>query len=369
MTPVKEGFETLTAPIREGFEKLKDVLDTEVKNPFASVDAPAPAGLSGHRVPPKTDADLIDGIRNAKKTGEPHPGLREPGFEAANRPPDLAGMTGKDQKVVRMVADKHGVKVHMRPSNPDAERWVSSGKAHPKPEALKTKTIDADDVHLGYDKDSKGLVACREPKPPNPADIPPEKLADVNKRYEQRLKEFNDEATHLRDLEAEGKIKWDKDTGIITDAKTGKPFAGDNDAFAYTDAVTGKPVSPFTQRQINRDLQAHGATMHNEHVGWDYSRLPDTPQKGGAPSSLIPEVPATGVPQSDFAKAAGIDAKILNGHTRGVAGAKPLNSFNPLSGKWETNWYKGDTVRSFADPVKDASGKIVDFVRKGAGGS
>jgi len=133
--------------------------------------------------------------------------------------------------------------------------------------------------------------------------------------------------------------------------------------------VTGKPVSPFTQRQINKDLQAHGATMHNEHVGWDYSRLPDTPRKGGAPSSLFPDVPATGVPQSDFAKAAGIDAKILNGHTRGVAGAKPLNSFNPLSGKWETNWYKGDTVRSFADPVKDASGKIVDFVRKGAGGS
>jgi hypothetical protein len=368
-TPVREGFETLTTPIREGFEKLKDVLDTEIKNPFASVDAPAPAGISGHRVPPKTDGQLVDEITAAKTSGKPHPGLKEPTFEAADLPPDLAGMTVKDQKVVRMVADKHGVKVHMRPTNPDAAEWVNSGKAHPKPEALKTKTINADDIELGYDPDSKGLTACKEPRLPDPAKVAPEKLPDLDKRYQERLKEFNDEASHLRDLEAQGKIKWDKDTGIITDAKTGKPFAGDNDSFAYTDAVTGKPVSPFTQRQINKDLQAHGTTMHNEHVDFDYSHLDDTVPKGGSTVPAGTSTPGIEPPLSDFAKAAKVDGKILNGHTQGVQGAKPLNTYDPLKGDWGTSWYKGDNVRSFVDPVKDTTGKIINFFKKGTGGS
>jgi hypothetical protein len=365
-TPLREGFERLTSPIREGFEKLKDVLDTEIKNPFASVETPAPAGLSGHRIPPKTDAQLLDEIDKVKATGEPHPGLKDAKFDAADLPPDLAGMTVKDQKVVRMVADKHGVEIHMRPTNPDAEKWISSGKAHPKPEALKAKTIDADDVHLGYDENSKGLVACKEPKPPNPADIPPDRLAKVNERYEQRLQEFKDQSEHFRQMEAEGKITWDKDTGIITDAKTGKPFAGDNDMFAVTDAATGKPVSPFTQRQVLKDLEANGTIVHPDHVSFDYSKLPDTPPAGGA-QPLVP-----GAPQSEFSKAAGIDTKILNGHTQGVAGAKPLNTYNPLNGNWGTSWYKGPAQRSFVEAVKVTENnveKVIGYIRKGAGGS
>jgi hypothetical protein len=164
--------------------------------------------------------------------------------------------------------------------------------------------------------------------------MPDDQWARLNDRYDQRMKEFADQADHLKELEQQGKIKWDQETGIVTDARTNKPFAGDNDPFAYTDAVTGKPVSPFTVNQINKDLQANGATLHNEHVNWDYSKLPDTPAAPGA--------------GSDFSNAAAIDSKILNGHTQGVAGAKPLNTYNPLSGKWETNWYSGDTTRTFS---------------------
>jgi hypothetical protein len=263
-------------------------------------------------------------------------------------------------------ADKHGVNINMRPTNPDAEKWIQNGSAHPKPEALKAKTINADDVHLGYDENSKGLVACREPKPPNPADVPPDRLAAVNERYEKRLQEFKDEAEHFRQMEAEGKIKWNKESGIITDAKTGKPFAGDNDLFSITDP-TGKPVSPFTQRQVIKDLEANGTIVHPDHASFDYSHLPDTPPAGGG------QVPVPGAPQSQFSKTAGIDTKILSGHTQGAKNAEALNTYNPLTGKWETNWYKGPTQRSFVQSVtkKGADGieKVVGYIKKGTGGS
>lgn len=365
---IKEGLETVTTPIKEGFEKVKDVLNTEIKNPFAAAATDLPPGLSGYRVPPKTEGELFDAVQNARK-GEPAPGLSDVSFKPAGKPPDLDGMTVRDQKVVRMVADKHGVDVHMRPTNPESRKWIESGNAHPKPEALKTKTIDADDVQLGFSEDSKGLVACREPvKPPEikPPDMPDDQFARLQQRYDQRVKEFGDQADHLRDLQQQGRIKWDEKTGIITDARTGKPFAGDNDPFAYVDSVTKKPVSPYTVNQINKDLQANGATLHNEHVNWDISGKSNTPGVGGA--------------QSDFSTAAAIDNKILKGHSASIPdpatgqmipnpGAKPLNTYNPLSGKWETNWFTGDTRRSFAEPVTDAAGKITGYLNKAGGGT
>jgi len=365
---IKEGLETVTTPIKEGFEKLKDVLDTEIRNPFAAAATDLPPGISTFRPPPKTEGELFDAVRNARK-GEPAPGLSDVSFKPAGKPPDLDGMTVRDQKVVKMVADKHGVDVHMRPTNPESQKWIESGNAHPKPELLKTKTIDADDVQLGFSEDSRGLVACREPvKPPEikPPDMPDDQFARLNDRYNQRLKEFTNEAEHLRDLQQRGGIKWDEKTGIITDARTGKPFAGDNDPFAYVDSVTKKPVSPYTVNQINKDLQANGATLHNEHVNWDLSGKSNTPGVGGA--------------QSDFSTAAAIDNKILKGHSASIPDpatgqmipnpdAKPLNTYNPLSGKWETNWFTGDTRRSFAEPVTDAAGKITGYINKAGGGT
>ena len=248
-------------------------------------------------------------------------------------------MTARDQKVFKAVADKYGVKPLVRPGNEDGVEWIRSGKAHPKPEALKSKTITSEDTRLGFGSDQKGLTACKKPSlPERTPDMTDNQWTSLNKRYTERIKDFNDQAPHLVELEKAKKISWDRNTGLITDAKTGKPFAGDNDVFGYVDAVTGKPVSPFTQNRINQDLQASGATMHDEHLGWDYSKVSDVPPQGGG--------------ASEFSTKAGIDTKILNAHTEG---GKPLNTYNPLTGKWEKMWYTGGTQRTYVDVVAEGT--------------
>lgn len=322
---------TSMTSVKDGLTKLKNVLSTEIKNPFAAQKG----GLSTLRTPPKTTGEIIKDIQRAKTTGQPSPGLDDVSFKPADLPPDLAGTTVRDQKVIRMVSDKYGVNAHVRPTKAGAAKKLINGEAHAKPEPLKTKAIDADDLELGFDEKSQDLVGCKKPSLPSkkPPDMSDKKWSDVNKRYDQRMQEYKDQASNLKKMEKDGLIKWDRDSGVITDAKTGKPFVSDNDMFAYTDPVSGKPVSKFTTNQINKELQAHGSTQHNEHANWDYSKYSKTPGSGGE--------------QSAFEKASGIDSKILNSHTQGATNAKPLNTYNSLTGRWETSWYSGSGTRNF----------------------
>jgi len=207
---------------------------------------------------------------------------------------------------------------------------------------IKNKTInDIDSKHLGFPGgDQRGLAACKSPKPlppQRPADMAPKEWRDVKKRWVQREREFRDNKDHLTQMEKEGKIEWDKDTGIIygknSNGTRGKPYTGDNDAFGFVDPVTGKPVSPTVNNAINQDLQKLGVTKHNEHLGWDYSHSSKTPAAPGA--------------QSEFGMKQGIDNKIMNGH---APGGEPLNTYNPLEAAknpgdpqagWSTSYWTG----------------------------
>ena len=279
----------------------------------------------------------------AKPTGKPSlktvsaetPGLKldNNSFKEAGLPPDLRGMPVRDQKAIRSVCDKYGVKAHMRPTNPDSKVWLESGRAHPKPEMIKSKTINQLDVELGYPKENIGTVGCRRPDPlpaAKPAGMDDVHWASLQKRHTQRMTEFTDQAGKLKHLEKEGKIVWDQKTGIIYNKQTMKPYCGDHDTFALVDAVSGKPVSPRMNEQINRELQSLGATQHPEHVGWDYSGLSNKVPDGAAPGAQSPR---------DIAEA--IDKKILSGHGEG---GEALNTYDPLRGEqgsWTTNWWKG----------------------------
>jgi hypothetical protein len=119
------------------------------------------------------------------------------------------------------------------------------------------------------------------------------------------------------------------------------PFAGDHDVLAYTDAVSHKPISPFTANRMNQQLQDLNVTNHNHQTDWNFSSLSDTPPPGGG--------------ASPFSKAATVDSRVLNGCTEG---GKPLETFNPLSGKWESNWYTGSTQRTFVQAAQ-VDGKTV----------
>jgi hypothetical protein len=316
-----------------------------VKVPGGRVPGSTVAGPKGTNVTSKINTQVAKApkVPSVPKTPKsPYPGIKNPNFKPAGKPPDLRGMTTKDQKGLKMICDKHGVKANMRPTTKYAKTHLDKGTAQPKPEMIKNKTInDIDAKHLGFPKgDQKGLVACKSPKPlpkTKPPEMTKQEWRDVKKRWIQREREFRDNKKYLEKLEGEGKIEWDKKSGIIygknAQGGRGKPYTGDNDAFSFTDPVTGKPVSPTVNNQINQDLKKLGVTQHNEHLGWDYSGAPKTPTTPGG--------------RSKFQVNQGIDKKILNGHG---PGGEPLNTYNPLnSGKqpgnpndgWDTSYWTG----------------------------
>lgn len=293
----------------------------------------------------KSPKDLLDDITRRQNTGHTYPGLPDPTFKPSGLPPKIAGMPIKDQKAVRMVCDKHGVKGYMRPTNPlpEGSPWKGEGKTNWKPELVKQKTVNGiDKDYLGFPPGNEGIASCKKPldlPKTKPDGIDDKKWAAIQKRYDQRLKEYNDAMKHKDHFKEIG-LEWDPDTGLIKDMSNGKPFAGDHDAFVFVDAVTGKPVSPFTNQQINQDLQKAGATLHNEHMNW--------------------QVPGDKT---------NIDTDVLNKHVEGMPGSEPLNVYSPLdqppgptgNPQWGSEWYTGQTNRNVSEylPSSASPGDVV----------
>jgi len=340
--------------ISNGLKKISNVFNTKIKWPGGSGAPKVPGKVPTSSITGPKGTNVSSKINNQvakapkvpnvpKDPKSPYPGIKKPSFTNAGKPPDLRGMTPKDQKGLKMICDKNGVQANMRPTTKYAKQHIENGTAQPKTEIIKNKTInDTDAKHLGFPgKDNKGLAACKSPNPlpkQKPSNVKTnQEWRDIKKRWVQREREFRDQKNYLDKAEKDGKLEWDKDSGIIygknPDGTRGKPFTGDNDAFSFTDAVSGKPVSPTVNNQINQELQKLGVTQHNEHLGWDYGNLPKTPGATGG--------------QSKFGTAQGIDNKILNGH---APGGEPLNTYNPLnSGQqpgnptdgWGTSYWTG----------------------------
>ena len=318
-------------------KKLVDVLTKQRRSPFASKVQPPPK-IPGKVSPRPTRAEVTDRLKQYKAAqSRATPGLEidESSFKPAGKPADLRGVPLRDQKAIQMVSHKHGVKAQFRPTNPDSKPWLETGRGHPKPEMLKTKTISRKyDTRLGFSEDKVGTVACKKPVMPSkrPPDFTDAEFRELKERFLERSAEYLDQEAKLDALVNKGKISWNKQTGDIVNPKTGKPFAGDNDAFGFVDAVTGKPVSPTVNRQINQDLQNLGATTHGEHLAWDYSKLSKVPEAGAPPGA-----------QSPYDIASGIDKKILGKHQQG---GEALNTYNPLDGDkggWSTSYWNGGT--------------------------
>ena len=324
-------------------KRLVEIGGDQAGEKFMKQAAGKQGAAAGGKAAAKSSEAAARTAQVAKPAGKPSlktvsaetPGLKidNSSFKEAGLPPDLRGMPARDQKSIQAVCDKYGVKAHMRPTNPESSAWLQSGRAHPKPEMLKAKTINQLDVELGYPKENIGTVGCRKPDPlpaSKPANMPDAHWNSLQKRHSQRMTEYTDQIAKLKHLEKEGKIVWDQKTGIIYNKQTMKPYCGDHDTFAIVDAASGKPVSPRMNEQINREFQSLGATQHNEHVGWDYSGLSDKVPDGSIPGAQSPR---------EIAEA--IDRKILSGHGEG---GEALNTYDPLRGEkggWTTNWWEG----------------------------
>ena len=333
-----------------GFTKLRNGLNTEIRWPGRVPRVPKSPSIGQIRGMGRNELNqkLADRARTRltmrqvkarQQTGSHYPGVKNPKFQNAGKPADLRGMTMRDNKGMRMICDKNGVQAHVRPSTKYARAHLDNKTALAKTEMIKTKTINDLDEALGFPGgNQKGLSACKKPTlpPRRPAGMSKRQWRNLRTRHAQRSAEFRDQSKYLTKLEGEGKITWDRRSGIVYDKATGKPFTGDNDAFAFTDAVTGKPVSPYTNARINQELQGLGVTQHNEHLGWNYNHLSRTPGANGG--------------SSKFATAQGIDQKIMNSH---APGGEALNTYNPLNfdasrgygetNGWGTSWWTGGT--------------------------
>ena len=87
---------------------------------------------------------------------------------------DIFGVTRDQRKAIQKIADDNGVVITFRSRNPVSVKLLREGKAYPKPQALKHKTVNKIDIeYLGYRKDAFGTLEMVEP---------PAGLLDVNGR-------------------------------------------------------------------------------------------------------------------------------------------------------------------------------------------
>jgi len=243
-------------------------------------------------------------------------------------------MVPRDVRGFQEAAEMGDAIVVVRKGNDAGLDVIQSKAAHPKSMDIKAKSIDDVDVDLGFNDTqalrgrgtNEGLVACKKPKlPDNFDDLPLERQGELLERFGDRMDEFRKLEPELNQMVKDGKIEWDPDTGIIRNAKDGRPYAGDNDTFIYLDPDTGQPLNPLRNNTMNRTLQQNGTTLHNEHMGWDYD---------GYRSSN----------PGKYDQYMGIDEKILSKH-KDKGG---LIAYNPRTKQWYEVGYDGPTTRDYA---------------------
>ncbi len=209
---------------------------------------------------------------------DPPPTTSELGFQKETGTP-----VGSQRKLAAL-ARENGVLLDVRPTNPEAPARLAEGHL-PKPEAIKAKSINELDTHLGFRAEDKGLVGYRMPDMPDLERVPAAQRDDVMKRYHERAAEFADLGPTMTDLQRtpdsrsmdhhglKGTVTLDEH-GVLRTANPTDPakpqvgFTGDHDVFQIRDAKTGEPIVGERYNEMVAKLRAadvgveHGAHMH-----------------------------------------------------------------------------------------------------------
>jgi len=214
---------------------------------------------------------MVDDVlgMGGKKLAVKAPLPKGPNYAIVNKPPNLGGVTKTSQKFIQNTADDFGVQIKVRPTTPQAEKWLNSGKAAPKPMEIKAKTLNKLDELLGGPKNSDGLVGYYKPKLP-PKDVMKslsrETQEKIVEQYKARSREFNNLADKMAKLEAKGEFKV---VGGRVINKNGKFLTGDVDVYDVVN-FDGKPVSESVKKQVLDSLiKKQGSNvMHEDLLSW-----------------------------------------------------------------------------------------------------
>ncbi|MGW2892547.1 EndoU domain-containing protein [Streptomyces griseoruber] len=241
----------------------------------------------GSAVRPDDGADDANGVEGVRDPADVVPGDRTPDRTAHDRPEDAGavvtpqaaeeryGMPVKNFDKFRRFASEHGLVIDVRPTNPEAPRWLARG-ALPKPKEIKAKTINALDVLLGAHPDHVGLVGYFEPTAPERTSDMDDELWDrLQGRYEQRSRESEDLAPTMARLAAEG--TFTVRDGVVQgrdDAGADRPITGDHDIFDIS-TPGGSKLTPRSYDQLIGDMRANDmGVMHGAHLYWAAPRSP-----------------------------------------------------------------------------------------------
>jgi len=208
------------------------------------------------------------------------------GFTGTPKPANPGGMTNNAVKHIQNVADKHGVNIHVRQTNPYSKPWIDSGKGVPKPEFIKSKTVNPYDTLIGAPKNSEGLVAHFKPVKPIQGNMPNDVFKKVEAQYQKRLADFNKLDKEIQKMASGPNPKIKIKDNIIYDAKTNKPYCGDYDIAGIT-GKNGEPIPKSIKDQIIKDLKNGPANVqHDPLANWpekltpeNYAKMGKTPQQ------------------------------------------------------------------------------------------
>ncbi|MEU6708571.1 hypothetical protein [Streptomyces wuyuanensis] len=180
----------------------------------------------------------------------------------------IYGIPVVNQVKFQSFSDDSGVIIQVRPTNPESVRWLKDG-ALPKPEFLKSKTINRYDVLLGAKGGMEGTVGFFCPKLDLDA-VPDEDQQRVKDRFIQRWEEHNELEPKMTDLQKKGTIRIVD--GVVYGFNNNhemKPYTGDHDIFDLRDAINGSQLPEDRYNQLIDDMRASDmGVMHGAHMYW-----------------------------------------------------------------------------------------------------
>jgi hypothetical protein len=194
------------------------------------------------------------------------------------------GIPEELQRGFQRVAERYGVVIDLRPSNPEAAAQRLLG-AVPKPEDIKAKSLEPRDLLLNpFPRDALALIRGVPPGKPVPLGIPRdapqrEQLAesyaaafkDLEAFYQKRSGEWSRYhlGEQIDELTATG--QWRVQQGVVERMVDGqwRRVTGDQDVWDIR-RPGGEPLSALEERLIRADLISSGLSVqHGAHMHWE----------------------------------------------------------------------------------------------------
>jgi hypothetical protein len=210
------------------------------------------------------------------------------------------GMPYMNFKHLQGVASSFRVAFEVRSTTKAAIKFLEAGSHKPKPEMIKAKTINDEDLFLGpFYKSNIGEVGFYKPKW-GTKPVPDDRTDKVRARQSARAAEYAADKMHMDALVREGLIEIRN--GLVKDKTSGKGFTGDHDLYqifepdgrdlAYRfngqdgpgDPIAAKKADAMKKQIVSAAMA--GGVQHGAHMDWK-KIIGDDPRKNAIFMAIV----------------------------------------------------------------------------------